>query len=138
MQRVLIAAVAITLAGCGVRPDDSICTPIFDPPSAQSADDSLEFSESPDWQRKRADACVHRQAYRLALSEDPAETVAKAVVEFCASPIAGSAVLNANKEVDQGYIDASERDARMEAIVKAYEPFALSKVVEGRAGKCRV
>lgn len=137
MQRTLIVAVAITLAGCGARPDDSICTPIFDAVTPTDTQDSMRLQRDPDWQMKRADACVHRQAYRLAHSTDPAETVAKATVEACEAVISTSASINAAHEVDQGYVGVGEVTFRIDSIKAAYERMALLKVVEGRAGKCR-
>lgn len=136
MKRIVMVGV-IALTGCTNNGDPDICTAIVDAPVAELSSESLENDFDPGWQRKNADACVHRQAYRLATSDDPAETVAKAVVEFCGGIIATSAIVNANDEVAKGLFTQDQRNQRADQIAANYEPFALSKVVEGRAGKCK-
>lgn len=125
-------------AGCGAPSDPSICTPILEPTTPADADASLAAQRDADWQRKRADACVHRQAYHLAGAGDPAETVAAAAVEACEAAVSHSAAVNAHWEMEQGYIEAGGQVMQRAAEIKAnYELFALLKVVEGRAGRCK-
>jgi hypothetical protein len=140
LKKIITAAIALTLMGCGARPNASICEPVVDPASATSIEDGLTLQRDPAWQRKRADACVHREAYTLAASSDPAEVVAKAVGEACEANIDASARLTAAEERDPlGIRQAGDQtiDARITEIKAAYERFALLKVVEGRAGNCR-
>lgn len=143
--RAAILAAALGLSGCsGGRGDSAVCTPIIEPREASGVEDSLENQRSPEWQRVRAEACVHRQAYRLATSSDPAPTVAKAVVVYCENPIDAVARVSAFAERDPLAIrtpsDGTMKviDDRIAEIKTNFESFALSKVVEGRAGKCRV
>lgn len=134
---VAVVAASALLTGCGGRGDPSVCTPILEPTTPSDADASLAAQRDAEWQRQRADACVHRQAYRLAGSGDPAETVAAAVVEACEAAVAHSAAVNAHWEMEQGYLAAGDQVIQRAAEIEAnYERFALLKVVEGRAGGC--
>lgn len=134
---------ALLLAGCGASQDGSVCTRIIEPQQSSGVEDSLAKQPDPEWQRMRAEACVHRQAYRLAASPDPASTVAKAVVVYCENPIDGVARVSAHSEIRLlGDHRATEQeldalDKRIAEIKYSFEDFALSKVVEGRAGKCK-
>lgn len=142
MKRTALIAI-IGLTGCSPQPDNDVCTRIIEAPQPTDAEDSLAKQRDPQWQLVRAEACVHRQAYRLAASPDPAPTVAKAVVVFCEAPIDGVARVSAFAERDPLSIrspsDETMRvvDERIAEIKANFEDFALSKVVEGRAGKCR-
>lgn len=134
---------AMLLSGCGGGQDDPLCTRILEPQETTSVEGSLANQQDPEWQRVRAEACVHRQAYLLAVSPDPAPTVAKAVVVYCENPIDSVARVSAHSEISpledhratEEEIDALDR--RIAEIKTNFEAFALSKVVEGRAGKCR-
>ncbi|RYF30183.1 MAG: hypothetical protein EOO23_05705 [Comamonadaceae bacterium] len=137
-------AFAVLLSGCGANDGDpSVCTPVLEPRRSSSVEDSLAKQQNPDWQLVRAEACVHRQAYRLAKSPDPAPIVAKAVVVYCEAPIDGVARVSAHSEIDAAADDlvtSEELSAladRIAEIKTNFESYALSKVVEGRAGKCR-
>ena len=138
-----VALATIVLTGCTNRGNPTVCTSIQEPPSATSVEDSLASQQDPEWQRVRAEACVHRQSYRLASSSDPAETVAKAVVVHCESPIDGAARVSAHTEIDPAADDIvtpEELNAlagRIAEITANFEKYALSKVVEGRAGNCK-
>ena len=139
---VLIAVAAIALAGCQARPNSNICTPIIEPLTPVDVQDSSRLQSDVDWQRTRAEACVHRQAYRLAPSTDPAETVARAALEACDAEIGAAVALIHGRTYDatQGF----SREQKLESAKyyadrasKSYERLALLKVVEGRAGKCQ-
>lgn len=72
--------------------------------------------------------CVHKWGYRLAVSQDPAEVVAKAVVEACQDAIdwkVNQSILSTQAEV---LADIKDRAPKM----------ALFRVVQGRAGRCTV
>lgn len=133
MHRVVfILALTTTLAGCGLGQDNSICTVI---PSTTLPDDG---SDTGGREGMIAEACVHRQAYRLSRSSDPAEIVARAAIEACEQPIDTAARLSARYTHDTLRLnDEDHIDVRIEQIKEGYERLALLKVVEGRAGKCR-
>lgn len=142
MREPILIALALLLVGCGARQDGSICMAIVDPLTPQSAEDSLALQSDTDWQRARAEACVHRQAYRLAHSSDPAQTVATAVMEACDVPVAAAVALIRSKIYTATEGNRSEdRQASAQVYaddaLKSYERLALLKVVEGRAGNCR-
>lgn len=82
MNKLILIAIATTLAGCSAGPDNSVRTAISEPVESESSERYLEQQMSASWNKQKADACVHRQAYRLSQSSDPAETVAKAAVEL--------------------------------------------------------
>lgn len=127
---ILVAMSALTLAACGQ--DNSICKIIIEP---TTPDDG---SSNGGRESMAAEACIHRQAYNLAKSSDPAEIVAKATVESCEQQIDTAARTSAHytttilKIEEEGHIDQ-----RIGQIKEGYERFALLKVVEGRAGKCK-
>lgn len=141
-MRIAIILTGLVLAGCSNTGKNEVCSQIIEPQQSSGVDDSLAKQQDPEWQRIRAEACVHRQAYRLAASPDPAPTVAKAVVVFCESPIDGVARVSAYAERDPLAIRIPSEetmrvvDERIAEIKRNFEAFALSKVVEGRAGKC--
>ncbi len=82
-MRTAIVMAGLLIAGCSKTGANEICSQIIEPQQSSGIEDSLAKQQDPDWQRVRAEACVHRQAYRLAVSPDPAPTVAKAVVVYC-------------------------------------------------------
>jgi hypothetical protein len=76
-------------------------------------------------------ACVHRWAYRLAGSRDPAKVVAEAVVDACndvANYYPNGAALTSSDEDREQY-----KAARQVA-----ENDALFRVVQSRAGNCAI
>ncbi len=73
-------------------------------------------------------ACVHRIAYKYARAADPAEVVAKAVSTSCGEPVAE--ILNSTPK--------EKRIELLAQINQSMESFALSKVIEARAGHCEV
>lgn len=127
---ILVTMSALTLAACGQ--DNSICKIVIEP---TTADDG---SSNGGREGMAAEACIHRQAYNLAKSSDPAEVVAKAAIESCEQQIDTAARTSAHyttallKIDDEGHIDQ-----RIAQIKESYERFALLKVVEGRAGRCK-
>lgn len=141
-KSIFIGGIAMGLTGCGAAQDNSICTSVIYPPFPDDASESVALQDDLDWQWKRAEACLHRQGYRLAGSEDPAETVAKAVVEACEAEVGAAAALIHKRDFDQslaptvrGKMDEAQESERLAR--ESYERFALLKVVEGRAGNCR-
>jgi len=108
-----IALVALALAGCQ---------------QAQKADDRICLTAPSEIAPGDMKACVHKWAYRLARSSDPAETVAKAVVAAC-NDVANAAVEKL------GTVNQVER---YEGTVRLAETDALFRVVQARAGHCEV
>lgn len=137
----LALASVLGLAGCGSGKDRYICAKIMEPPTPEDINGSMAVQQSASWQKQRAEACVHRQAYRLASSNDSAEIVAKAAVEACEPGIDIAARLAAREEREQDPVGLRlagdpSLGTRINDIKAAYERFALLKVVEGRAGGC--
>ena len=73
-------------------------------------------------------ACIHRVAYKYARAADPAEVVAKAVSTSCGEPVAE--ILNSTPK--------EKRFELLAQINRSMDSFALSKVIEARAGHCEV
>lgn len=119
-----LAAILATLAlvGCANRADDKICATA--PNEGASGD---------------MNACIHKWAYRLAQSNDPADVVAKAVVHAC-NDVANEVAERVGTGPD-AKIGADLERAKTEAyrgIVNVGEMQALFRVVQARAGKCDV
>lgn len=141
-MRIAIIIAALVVAGCTNRGDPSICRPILDPPTPADEAASIRLQTDEDWQRKRAEACVHREAYRPANAPDAIQDVAWAVMEACDAPVtkavslvhkrafddAADSPLNDRVRIAREYEDEARR---------SYQRFARLKIVEGRAGKCR-
>lgn len=137
MRKVAIGA-ALLLGSCGPQPDSNICLKVSAPEAP--AGRSVQFNE--EWQRQNAEACVHRQAYRLAKSGDPAQTVADAVVEACESEIGTATMFIHGRTFRESLAPdiqtkVKEAEADQKRAEASYRSLALLKVVEGRAGHCR-
>jgi hypothetical protein len=103
------------LAGCDRAPNNpKIC---LEPPSLQSDLDSLGRNGIAPEERETglAIGCVHRWSYRLAQSREPADVVARAVVD-----------------------GACEDTVRKTEARAFYLNKALYHVVQARAGRCKV
>jgi len=129
------------LTGCQ-NGDPAICTPITDPLSPTSIEQAEQQNRDPVWVRLRAEACVHRNAYRIAGSPDEADVVARAVIEACSSAIDQSVAMTRSEGVlILGEMDPAARLAEGDAIEerarRSWQSLALLKVVEGRAGRCK-
>ena len=72
--------------------------------------------------------CVHRWAYRLAGSPDPAATIAKAVVAGCSDAIA--------YQINQA--ETGDRVQLSNDIMRSAPELALFHVVQARAGHCPI
>lgn len=110
-----IALVALALAGCQ---------------QAQKADDRICLTAPSEIAPGDMKACVHKWAYRLAQSSDPAETVAKAVATAC-NDVANYAAKKqggTDQEIFENYASARQ----------IAEVDALFRVVQARAGHCEV
>ena len=72
--------------------------------------------------------CVHKWAYRLARSSDPAPVVARATVVACADAVAFA--VNA--------AEANERVQMLADINRSTDGIAIFRVVQARAGHCDI
>ena len=112
MRLVLIGAILLT--GCGSGPDDRICM----------------TSESVQIDQGDMLGCVHKWAYRLAGSAEPAATVAKAVAQACSDV----AVYNTEAASSSG----DSKSQLYEGFMAEAEKQALFRVVQARAGNCDI
>lgn len=122
--RYLLALGALALSSCeqATGADDRIC---------ETAPSDIAQG---DW-----GPCVHKWAYRLAGSRDPARVVADAAVTACADAIAWQ-VSHADLSIIQGE-GMPERQARIafgEQIMESAPKIALFRVVQARAGNCDI
>lgn len=115
--KALISTVLPLIAACQPKPvevrrsDDRICS---------AAPATVEPGQ---WA-----SCIHRWAYRLAKSPDPAEVVAKAAVAACSDAVAWQ-VNNAKPE---------DRTQLLADIMRSAPDWALFRVVQARAGSCDI
>lgn len=123
LRGALVATISLSLLGCtpsGLFADGSICTT---PPEAIVSGDY--------------EGCVHRWAYRLSRSPDPARVVAVATVQACETAISWYVTNNTTMRAALGHagIDAEAFEAMIQ---KRAGDEALFRVVQARAGHCRV
>lgn len=143
MRNCLVGLLALSLGGCSQS--NSICQAIFEPTNVDDPVEMLKMSDTLPWTKTAAEACLHRNAYRLAASEDAADIVARAVVQACESEVLKAvslyradsydfAIRVGRATTDQAYqtADAAEANAQ-----KSYLEYAMMRVVEGRAGNCK-
>lgn len=134
---------AVALASCSQAGDSKICTPIIEPPVPNDPVAMVKERDTLEWSISNAERCLHRHAYRLAPSTDEAETVARAVVQACENSVE-RAVSYRRAQAFGGEPSGTLLDERFRlgdeaeaAARRSWTEFALMKVVEGRAGKCR-
>jgi hypothetical protein len=141
--KVTAGLLALGLFGC--TQSNSVCQAITDPIALEDPVEMLRLSNTMAWAKSDAEACVHRNGYRLAGAKETADLVARSVVQACESPInkavsfvradqydfAVRVVRETTDEADQS-ADEAEAKAR-----KSYLELAIMRVVEGRAGNCK-
>lgn len=105
-----LVATVFTLGGCGrfEKEDDRICVR---PPTVILQEGDMN-------------ACVHKWAYRLAKSNEPAQVVAKAVATAC------------NDVANHGLSNDAAGSQAYRAKMDIGENIALFRVVQARAGHC--
>lgn len=133
---------ALAVAGCGVAAEDAeVCSR---PPSLAAEVAATPKDELGD-AMTAADACIHRWAYRLARSDDPAPDVAAGVIGACRTPIArwGEALGNAARDDAErvGRVrlvssETGEADTPERIIFDNAADLAIFRVVQARAGRC--
>lgn len=138
----LVAMVAATLAGCsGKLANQDICTTPRPLDVTVNADD---MRDNPGWQQLNAENCVHRWAYRLAGSSDPANTVAEAVMGACQDTVFRTAYADeqhrkAREEQTDGF--DTQTGISMNLYAAAWRELrnkALFHVVQARVGHCKI
>lgn len=151
MKRVALAVVAVSLSACGAaRPNDNrICT------STPPLEDLIERKAAAGTPAAIAEAeqanlngCLHRWAYRLAGSTDPAPVVADAVLGACWDAMIYQNGTELDYQIDQmkrgrpGFDISLVRTGQTVSLeAKNYEENrakALFHVVQARAGNCKV
>lgn len=142
MRTAFVAAITVSLASCAQGNDPKICTQIIEPPSSTDPVAGVAKRDTLEWSMASAEACLHRNAYRLASSTDEAETVARAVVQACENAVERAVSYRRSGAFASGSdLPLSERvsvgDEAEAAARRSWTEFALLKVVEGRAGKCK-
>jgi hypothetical protein len=131
------------LAGCSQT--NGVCQPVFEATQSDDPVAMLKMSNEIPWTKTDAEACLHRNAYRLASSKDAADIVARAVVQACESEVMKAASLYRADAYDFAITVGRETtdgaDARAtkaeEGALKSYREYAMMRVVEGRAGNCK-
>ena len=143
MRIILIVASAVALASCSQGQDSSVCTPIMEPTPPSDPVAGVAQRDTLEWSIGNAERCLHRNAYRLHTSTDEADTVARAAVQACESAVE-RAVSYRRAQAFQGEPQGTPLDDRVEvadtaeaAARRSWSEFALMKVVEGRAGRCK-
>lgn len=140
MRAPLIALLLAPLAACGPQAGvKGLCTPFetadakpasgVPAPSAAAADASAPLED-----------CLHRWAYSLAPSSDPADQVASATVAACAGQLSAwnreSLTPGAGAPAQALSLMSGEPISPMAAHREFAESRALFFVVQARAGKC--
>jgi hypothetical protein len=143
MRIAIIAALGLALASCSKGSDSSVCTSIVEPTSPSDPVAMVRQRDTLEWSMGAAERCLHRNAYRLHTSTDEADIVARAVVQACESAVE-RAVSDRRAQAFQGEPEGTPLAERLKvgdeaeaAARRSWSEFALMKVVEGRAGRCR-
>ena len=147
-MRLAVILVAMSLTGCGALPNDQVCTAIYDVESSEAGLPSeavlAERRTNLSWQRQRVEACLHRQAYKLARADADIGSIEAAAVERCQPAFSITIALAGDEEerrlirVDgsaemafaANSVAASEESERLKRMTSTW-------IVEGRAGNCR-
>lgn len=142
MKRFAVIAL-FGLAGCSQA--NGVCQAVFEPTRVDDAAEMLKMSDTLPWTKTAAEACLHRNAYRLSPSKDAADIVARAVVQACEGEVLKAVSLYradsydfairvgraTTDQADQMAVGAETRANR------SYLEYAMMRVVEGRAGNCK-
>lgn len=142
MKRLAVISL-LGLAGCSQT--NGICQAVFEAMRVDDPVAMLKMSNELPWTKTDAEACLHRNAYRLAPSKDAADIVARAVVQACEQEVTKAASLYRADAYDFAVTvgrettdNADRRAGEAEAnALKSYREYAMMRVVEGRAGNCK-
>ncbi len=133
----------LALAGCdrAEHAAAAMCTPFKPAAPAANPADVAAVPGAPTDGAADFDECLHRWGYRLAKSEDGAETVAKAVVAACGEALSKwntQALTQAGPNTSQNTLDlhTGRSTTMLEQRYGYAEGKALFYVVQGRAGNC--
>lgn len=136
---VLCVGAVFALTGCDRLHNERICSTVIPlSPSSSNLPDSLRKEET-------AKNCVHKWAYRLARSTDPADDVAEAVMGACWDTVFPWAYARYDAARSRGFageVTVSTRTGREipygEDAYEELRALALFHVVQARAGHCRL
>lgn len=138
MRSVALILVGL-LGGCGqVESNPNICsTP------AQLDVTPAGLGRPNDWafQREKTEQCIHRWAYRLAPSGDPADAVARATLGACSDMLGRTAEAWKQMSSADPTMTSYLTGERVTPEARTYEEMrmkALFYAVQARAGKCAV
>lgn len=121
-MKVIMLLAALSLVSCRGDADDRIC-----------------LTAPTDITPGNMNECVHKWAYRLAASSDPATTVAKAVVRACDDVARHAATEDAAGPAVQAAGNPAAVRAEFYATrLSEGEKEALFRVVQARAGHCDI
>lgn len=135
----------LVLSGCDRGSDNAVCATV-PALSAEPLVNATNVPVDPVARRKFASECVHRWAYRLSLSNEPAGTVTDAVLGACYEAIAAlqradsvsfydrygraNATFEGLSTLKGKYVPGEEQ------IVEELRAEALFRVVQARVGHC--
>lgn len=127
---------------CSV-PNEKVC---LTPPSPDYSNPAPSDDGSVAVKQQKANTCVHRWAYKLARSPDPASVVAEAVMGACRETLLPLTYalyeLGQTDETTNPDLALSERTGRHiplgQDVYDDMRATALFHVVQARAGKCNI
>lgn len=139
----MVVLVTAGLTGCGALPNDKVCTAIY-PAPGNGTPAALERDRDLGWQRQRAEACLHREAYKLAVADADILSITNAAIERC-QPAFSMTVALAGDEEERRLLServSAETAFAANSVASGLESERLDRmtstwVVEGRAGNCR-
>jgi hypothetical protein len=142
-MRIAVLTLMVGLTGCGALPDDKICTAIY-PAPGNGTPAALERARDLPWQRQRVEACLHREAYKLARADADILSITNATIERCQPAFAITVELAGNVEERRQLAERETMEIAVAAngVISQWERERLTRmtsawVVEGRAGNCR-
>lgn len=145
---ILLATVALAAAGCQNRETaqagkaDGICTPFASTAAATPGQTAVAPAPGAGDAMAPLDDCLHRWAYSLAPSSDPANVVGAATVAACNAALArwNQATLGDGQDPSSGAEPLSLTTGEPTNAFAEHYGFAQSRalfyVVQARAGKC--
>lgn len=136
---VVLVSAALTACTIEARPNPDICKPLEDNTREEGLLGDPELSAA----SIAAEACIHREAYRLASGQDEPATVSRAVIQACERDVSRYVSMTRARfyrAVDQsGEGDPNQAaNQHVEVVEARFREEALMRVVEGRAGNCRL
>lgn len=146
LKRAAVMVPLLALFGCdSIQANSKICTtPAALNVSANAMTEAADKIDDPIYQKQMLEQCVHRWAYRLAPSGDPAPVAAEAVLAACdevlfrATFAAEQRAQSRNEPNDVFDVQTGQSVNRYAGATEEMRRKALFHVVQARAGKCVV